>query len=132
MWMGGGGGNTRVPVSASWHRDCFKQTVKLHQPVCFPSPLPMIVKHRLFPFYPPKELFLYSGGFCGLCHGVATGEAEMGQHVCAWGQVAMYNGEQSMSRVTKCLDEQHCLSSAAIGEETPRDLPPLGQCGGWQ
>lgn len=35
MWMGDGGGNTSGACQGSWHCDWFKQTVKLHQLICF-------------------------------------------------------------------------------------------------
>ena len=43
----------------------------------------------------------------------------------------VYDGARCISKVKKHWDEQHYVSSAATGEETPRDLPPLGQRGDW-
>lgn len=65
----------------------------------------------------------------------------MGQYsglclVSEWPGTITYDRAQFMSRVKKHLDKQHCMSneqcyvsSAATGEEIPRDLSPLGQCG---
>lgn len=78
-----------------------------------------------------KSYFL--GQFFSPPHDVATGEAERRQHVglCfgdEWPGTIIYDGALCTSRVRKDLYDHHYVSSATTGEETPRDLSPLGHC----